>query len=77
MMKVQKELVQVKKILSEQQFRLKKDLAVANLQKSLVWFRNEALSLSKLNEKKKDQIKRIKANNGMLEDDREFLEKAL
>eukprot|EP00347_Sterkiella_histriomuscorum_P021148 403335070 len=77
MIKVQKEIVMFKKLLSEQQFKIKRDKTVATLQKSFTWFRDEALNLSKLYEKKKDQFKQVRVNNQILEDDREFLEEAL
>ncbi len=48
MLKVQQELLLIKKTLSEQQFKMKLDSRVNTLQKSLNWFKEEAMNLSKI-----------------------------
>ncbi|CDW84646.1 UNKNOWN [Stylonychia lemnae] len=77
MMKVQREIIMFKKMLSEQQYRLKRDQTISGLKKQFHWFRDEALTLSKLYEKNKDVLKKTKVNAQMLEDDRGFLVEVL
>ena len=57
MIRVQEELLLIKKNTSEQQFKLKIDARVNTLQKSLKWFKEEAMSLSGVVEVKNKQIK--------------------
>lgn len=52
MLRVQQELLLIKKTISEQQFKMKLDNRVSTLQKSLKWFKDEALNLSGIVENK-------------------------
>ncbi len=58
MIKVQKELNYLRRKAKEQEIKLKKDERINNLQKSLDWFRKEALKLGKTCEYQKKEIGR-------------------
>lgn len=77
MLKVQKELVFLKNKANEHEFRLKKDERIMNLEKSLEWFRDEALKLGKNCQTLRKDIEKWKAKAENLEDDKSFLEKQI
>lgn len=59
MLRVQQELILIKKTVSEQEFKMKLDTRINTLQKSLKWFKDEALNLSSIVESKSKHIKDI------------------
>ena len=77
MRKVQKEIVNLKKMLIEQESNAKKDKKVLQLQNAFVWFRDEALQLSKMCKQKQDQYKELMNSSSILRDEKRYLEIAL
>lgn len=77
MIRVQEELLLIKKNTSEQQFKLKIDARVNTLQKSLKWFKEEAMSLSGVVEVKNKQIKQTQAESLLIQNDITILTQTL
>ena len=77
MIRVQEELLLIKKNTSEQQFKLKIDARVNTLQKSLKWFKEEAMSLSGVVEVKNEQIKQTQAESLLIQNDITILTQTL
>ena len=77
MLKVQKELAFLKKKANEQEFKLRKDDRIKNLEITLDWFRKEALNLGTTCENFKRDVEKWKSKADALEDDKNFLEKQL
>ena len=67
----------IKKNTSEQQFKLKIDARVNTLQKSLKWFKEEAMSLSGVVEVKNKQIKQTQAESLLIQNDITILTQTL
>ena len=77
MIRVQEELLLIKKNTSEQQFKLKIDARVNTLQKSLKWFKEEAMSLSGVVEVKNKKIKQTQAESLLIQNDITILTQTL
>jgi hypothetical protein len=77
MMKVQQELLLIKKSISDQQFKMKLDSRIGQLQKSLKWFKDEALNLSSIVENKSKQIKDIQGEHILIQNEISLLTQAL
>jgi uncharacterized protein YlxW (UPF0749 family) len=77
MLRVQQELLLIKKTISEQQFKMKLDSRVNTLQKSLNWFKEEAMNLSKIVEQKSNHIKQIQGEYNLIKNEIGILTEAL
>lgn len=85
MLKVQKELLFLKKKANDQELKLRKDERINTLEGSLHWFRQEALKLGTTCESQKKEIgiehtlnvDKWKAKSESLEEDRNFLEQQI
>ena len=77
MLRVQQELLLIKKTISEQQFKMKLDNRINTLQKSLNWFKEEAMNLSKIVENKNNQIKQIQGEYSLIKNEISILTEAL
>eukprot|EP00347_Sterkiella_histriomuscorum_P001031 403373603 len=73
MLKIQKELVAMKKKCSEQEFALRRDEKIMSLERQLEWFRSEALNLSKLYKHHTREAESLRQKNETLEEEKQFL----
>lgn len=71
------QLKELKKKNDENEIRLKRDEQLNSLQKSLDWFREEAIKLGESNQFYKKEADKWKAKAESLQDDRNFLENQL
>ncbi len=71
---IQSELLGYRSKLTEQQYQLKRDATLFSMEKSLAFFKEEAIKLDRVGERQRDEIKRLKATIETLERDKHFLE---
>jgi chromosome segregation ATPase len=73
LVKIQRELLYLKKKAEEAAGRVLNDDSVTNLQKQIDWFKNEALKLDQILENQKKELQKLKSRDLNLVEDRKFL----
>lgn len=73
MVKVQKELVYLKKKANETAGKILNDDSITNLQRQIGWFKNEAIKLDSILETQKREVQKLKSKELNIIEDRKFL----